>query len=258
MIKKEIRNIIEQKLYSIENEYRVTILLAVESGSRAWGFESLDSDYDVRFIYKHEKEWYLKILPERDVIEIPIENLMDYSGWDLRKSFFLMNKSNPVLYEWMKSPIIYKKNEIFYNLFNDVSEEYFSKVSTIYHYLHMAKKNYKEYLKRDYVKSKKYFYVLRPLLACEWVELKSSPPPMEFETLLNELLRDNIIRNEVDVLLIKKKSGLEMGEIPRIDLFNEYIEEKIDYFENKVKDYDPLNKPPTKKMDEAFRKILEM
>jgi predicted nucleotidyltransferase len=155
----------------------VEILYAVESGSRAWGFESLDSDYDVRFIYKNEVNWYLTVLPRRDVIEIPIEDLMDYSGWDLRKSFFLMNKSNPVLFEWLKSPIVYKKNEKFYEIFAEIAKEYFSPVATIYHYLHMASRNYKEYLKRDLVKTKKYFYVLRPLLACKWVELKNVAPP---------------------------------------------------------------------------------
>ena len=93
MINSKIQQKIQTKLTEIEKEYNVEILYAVESGSRAWGFESLDSDYDVRFIYKNEVNWYLTVLPRRDVIEIPVEDLMDYSGWDLRKSFFLMNKS---------------------------------------------------------------------------------------------------------------------------------------------------------------------
>jgi len=99
--------IIQKKLLQIEKEHSVKILYAVESGSRAWGFESTDSDYDVRFIYANPKNWYLNILPKRDVIEYPINDEFDYSGWDLRKALFLLNKSNPVLFEWLKSPIVY-------------------------------------------------------------------------------------------------------------------------------------------------------
>jgi len=129
------------RLAQIKNEHSVEILYAIESGSRAWGFESQDSDYDVRFIYRHPKNWYLNILPKRDVIEYPIIDLFDYSGWDLRKSLFLMNKSNPVLFEWLASPIVYIKKEKEYSLLKDASEKYFSPISSIYHYLHMAEGN---------------------------------------------------------------------------------------------------------------------
>ena len=104
---------VKERLLEIEKEKQVKILYAVESGSRAWGFESLDSDYDIRFIYAHNKNWYLNILPKKDVIEYPIVNDFDYSGWDLRKTMFLVNKSNPVLFEWLKSPIVYYKDNYF-------------------------------------------------------------------------------------------------------------------------------------------------
>ena len=258
MINLEIREQIQNRLISIEKEFDVEILLAVESGSRAWGFESLDSDYDVRFIYKHPINWYLNILPKRDVIEIPIVDLMDYKGWDLRKAFFLMNKSNPVLYEWLRSPIIYKKNQKFFDIFYQISNEYFSQISTIYHYLHMAKKNYKEYLKKDLVKAKKYFYVLRPLLACMWVENRQSSPPMEFEILVSSFLNENSIKIEINDLLFKKKNGIELGEIPRIDLLNNFIEDKIEYFDQLVLNYDSIKKPNSSKMDIAFETILNL
>ena len=99
MIDERYFQIITKRLAEIEVEHEVEILYAIESGSRAWGFESTDSDYDVRFIYKHKLEWYLNVLPKRDVIEYPIVDILDYSGWDLRKSLFLLNKSNPVLFE---------------------------------------------------------------------------------------------------------------------------------------------------------------
>lgn len=105
----EIRKDIVKKLSHIESEYDVEILFAIESGSRAWGFESIDSDYDVRFVYRHKPSWYFNILPKRDVIELPIVGVDDYSGWDIRKALFLLNKSNPVFFEWLRSPIVYRE-----------------------------------------------------------------------------------------------------------------------------------------------------
>ncbi|WP_016756963.1 nucleotidyltransferase domain-containing protein [Leptospira santarosai] len=258
MILPEIKKKIQDRLAELESEFGVEILLAVESGSRAWGFESTDSDYDVRFIYKHKTEWYLSVLPGRDVIEIPIVDLMDYSGWDLRKSFFLMNKSNPVLFEWLQSPIVYKRNEVFYEIFFEVSKEYFSPIGTVYHYLKMASRNYRDYLKRETVRVKKYFYVLRPLFACSWVEQKLSFPPMEFQTLLDSVLFDSAVRKEIDSLLDKKRNGIELDEENRIDVLNEFIETQIRHFEEVVSGFDPAQKPDSKKMDLEFRKILNL
>ncbi|EMM81500.1 nucleotidyltransferase domain-containing protein [Leptospira interrogans] len=258
MILPEIKKKIQDRLVEIESEFNVEILLAIESGSRAWGFESIDSDYDIRFIYKHKTEWYLSVLPGREVIEIPIVDLMDCSGWDLRKSFFLMNKSNPVLFEWLRSPIVYKKNDTFYEIFFDISKEYFSPIGTVYHYLHMATGNFKEYLKQEHVRVKKYFYVLRPLLACAWVEQKKSSPPMEFQVLLDSVLSDSIVRREIDLLLSKKRSGIELGEGNRIDILNEFIETQIRHFEMVVSGFDPAHKPDPKKMDLGFQKILNL
>jgi predicted nucleotidyltransferase len=147
-----ITDAIAAKLTSIEQEHAVKVLYAVESGSRAWGFESADSDYDVRFIYVHEKNWYLNILPKRDVIEYPITDVFDYSGWDLRKALFLLNKSNPVLFEWLNSPIIYYKDEYFYATLEKLSQDYFSPISSVYHYLHMANRNFRQYLQGEQVK----------------------------------------------------------------------------------------------------------
>ncbi|MCR1795765.1 MULTISPECIES: nucleotidyltransferase domain-containing protein [unclassified Leptospira] len=258
MIIQEIKNKIENKLVQIENEFDVEVLFAIESGSRAWGFESLDSDYDVRFIYKHSQNWYLNVLPKRDVIEMPILDLMDYSGWDLKKSLFLMNKSNPVLFEWLRSPIIYKKNDQFYDLFFALSKQYFSPIGTVYHYLKMAMGNYKGYLKGEKVKVKKYFYVLRPLLACAWVEQMRTSPPMEFETLMNEILRDGVVKDIILELLRKKRSGLELGEENRIEILNQFIEKQIEHFEELVKYFDPAFKPDPMNLDIAFQQILSM
>ena len=100
--------IIQEKLNQLEAEYGVQILLAVESGSRAWGFASPDSDYDVRFIFWHPKDWYLSVFEQRDVIELPVDAVLDISGWDIRKALRLLWKSNAALIEWLNSPIVYR------------------------------------------------------------------------------------------------------------------------------------------------------
>lgn len=221
-----IQQSIEKRLSDIEKEHDVDILLAIESGSRAYGFESIDSDYDVRFIYRHKFEWYINVLPKKDIIEIPD----DYVGWDIRKTLFLMNKSNPCLFEWLHSPIIYRSNKKIHTMLLDAAQHYFSPLSFIYHYLSMASKNYKEYLNRDIVKLKKYFYVLRALLACLWVKDMKTPPPMEFEILMKSGIQDTVIISVINELLLRKKSGNKLGESCKIDVLNEYIEKMITYF----------------------------
>jgi len=255
MEQKIIENI-KIKLNEIEKEHSVKILYSVESGSRAWGFESIDSDYDIRFIYAHDIKWYLNILPKRDVIEYSINDEYDYSGWDLRKAMFLLNKSNPVLFEWLRSPIIYYKDEYFYNVINQLSKEYFLPISSVYHYLHMANGNYRQYLQKDDVNIKKYFYVLRPIMACMWIENFKEPPPMEFKKLLIQITEKELL-NKINELLIKKKSGMEFGIEPKIEIINTFIENKLQHFENMVKTFDPRTKPKQELLEEGFIKILE-
>jgi len=253
---KEKAAIIQKKLPEIETEHNVKILYAVESGSRAWGFESTDSDYDVRFIYAHNKNWYLNILPKRDVIEYPINDEFDYSGWDLRKTLFLMNKSNPVLFEWLKSPIVYFKDQFAYDILVKLSVDYFSPISSIYHYLHMANGNYRQYLLGDKVKIKKYFYVLRPIMACMWIEKYKEAPPMEFEKLLAQV-SDKDLLEKINDLLRRKRSGIEMGDEQKIPIINDFIEQKLTHFGNAVNMFDPKKKPKQDKMEESFVKILD-
>lgn len=158
----QMREKIQTQLHRIEEEEHIKILLAVEAGSRAWGFASPDSDYDVRFIYIRRTEDYLRLNAVRDVIELPIDAVLDINGWDLQKTLRLLYKSNPTLFEWFPSPIVYQETE-FADKFRDLMIHYFSSKKTLYHYISMAEGNYREYLKGDPVRAKKYFYVLRSL-----------------------------------------------------------------------------------------------
>ena len=247
---------VRRKLPDIEKEHKVRILYAVESGSRAWGFESSDSDYDIRFIYAHHKNWYLNVLPKKDVIEYPITDEYDYSGWDLRKTLFLLNKSNPVLFEWLKSPIVYYKDDFFYSVMEELAKPYFSPISSVYHYMHMANGNYRQYLQTDKVKIKKYFYVLRPIMACMWIEAYKEPPPMEFEKLL-EQIQDKELLEIINELLVRKKSGMELGLEPKIPIVNGFVEDKLRHFEETANTFDPRKKPDQRLLEEGFVKIAD-
>lgn len=255
-IESEMRKNIEQKLIQIEKEFDIEIIVAVESGSRAWGFESTDSDYDVRFIYKHKIDWYFQVLPKRDVIELPIHDLDDYSGWDIKKALFLLNKSNPVLIEWINSPIIYKKNEKDFTELQNASLAYFNPISSMYHYLSMAKSNYHDYLRGEFVKSKKYFYALRPILACMWIDTYKETPPIEFE-ILKQQIQDKQLLDTIDNLLIRKKSGIELGEEKRIELINSFIELHITLFEKSVSEYTSNKKTDSDFLDKVLINILK-
>ena len=148
---------IQEKLREIERREECRILLAVESGSRAWGFASPDSDYDVRFIYVRPEKVYLRLDRTRDVIEVPINDELDINGWDIDKTLRLLHKSNPTVFEWFSSPIIYQSSA-FADQFRPIMQKYFSSKAGLWHYLHMAEGNYRDYLRGKMVRAKKYFY----------------------------------------------------------------------------------------------------
>ena len=144
-----------ERLKSLEHSESIKILLAVESGSRAWGFASNDSDWDVRFIYIQQADWYLSIDDKRDSLDYPADDLLDFSGWELRKALRLFRKSNPPLLEWLRSHIIYLEQFSTAERMRSLSAEYFNPWSCLHHYLHMASGNFREHLKGDYVPVKK-------------------------------------------------------------------------------------------------------
>ena len=244
---KGLKEVIIEKLKELERTENIRILHAVESGSRAWGFPSPDSDYDVRFIYVREPEFYLKLEKTRDVIELPINDMLDMNGWDLNKTLRLLYSSNPTLFEWMSSPIVYRQTE-FIDQIRPIIDDYFSCKSGLYHYLHMAGSNYREYLRGDMVRAKKYFYVLRPILACKWILHKHSRPPMLFSDLMNEEMEENL-KSAVERLLDIKMNTPEVKEIPRVEEINDYLDRSLEEIKKEIAlletehqaDWAPLN-----------------
>ena len=217
-----MKSMIQAKLEQIEREQECRILLAVESGSRAWGFDSLDSDYDVRFIYVRPKDRYLQLQPSRDVIENQMDYILDINGWDLDKALRLMYRSNPTLCEWLQSTIIYRNSPQAERM-RAAQRYYCSPKSSVYHYLNMAKANYKSCLYGERVKAKKYLYVLRPLLAAKWILQNKTPPPMRFEELAASQLAPEL-NPVVQYLLEQKRNRFETGVVSRIDTLNSYLD----------------------------------
>ena len=245
------------EIKKIEEEYGVRICLAVESGSRAWGFPSKDSDYDVRFIYVHKKDWYLSIDQKRDVIELPINDLLDINGWEVTKALRLFRKSNPPLMEWLHSGIVYYQAFSLVDHMKTIQNQVFLPQSALYHYLNMAKGNFRDYLRNDEVKIKKYFYVLRPVLACVWIERFNTVPPIAFQTLVEELLEEGQLKREILILLERKISGDELNLEPKVTVINDYLEKEI----IRLEEYTKTVKVPKVEMapilDNLFRTILD-
>jgi len=218
---------IQDELDRIEKKENIKIIFACESGSRAWGFASKNSDYDVRFIYVRKTPWYLSIRNKRDVIEKPISEMLDISGWDIAKALALLGKSNPPLLEWLQSPIVYREAVSIIFKIRELVPEYYSPKSCIYHYLHMAQGNFREYLRRDVVWVKKYFYVLRPVLACLWIKSGYGIVPIEFDILVDRVVKNKKLKKAVKELQAKKKAGNELDKGERIPVISEFLENEI-------------------------------
>lgn len=261
-----VEKLVEMKLKEIEEKEHVRILHAVESGSRAWGFASPDSDYDVRFIYVRRPEDYLRLDSCRDVIEWELDETLDINGWDLQKTLRQYHRSNATLFEWANSPVVYRTTKEWEEIHRRASE-YFSIKSALYHYYGTAKKNFLEYLQGDIVNYKKYFYVIRPVLACKWIEEHACPPPVLFSQLVEAELAESEttaaspettaaeptesesvkketnqksfvthqftlpeIRQSLDYLLEIKKKSPESGSGRRIEVLNHFIESEINHY----------------------------
>jgi predicted nucleotidyltransferase len=259
--KNKQRNIMREEILKeldrLESEKNIRIVYAVESGSRAWGFSSTDSDWDVRFVYVHTYEWYLSVEEKKDNIEIILPNDIDLAGWELRKALLLFRKSNPPLLEWLRSPIVYREALSTANRLKEATVVYFNPKSCLYHYLHMARRNYEAYFTDEIVRVKKYFYVLRPLLACCWIEKNKEMAPIEFDVLMDAEIPAGKLRVEIDALLDRKKTGEELDKENRIKTIDDFIENKLEHYKEYLTGYSFKNTPGYNELNEIFRQTLK-
>ena len=249
-----MQKLIAEKLNEIEKRENIKILHCVESGSRAWGFASPDSDYDVRFIYVRPKEFYLQLDKTRDVIEWQLDDTLDINGWDIKKTLQLLHSSNPTLFEWNSSPIVYKTTKEWENI-GALINKFFVEKAGLYHYLNTAKDNCKIYLNGETVKYKKYFYVLRPLLACKWILAEGTPPPMLFKTLMDKYLEEEL-KPEVLKLLDVKINTPEITTGKPFEKINEYIYRNIKFIEEEIKKLPEKPKKGWEELNKIFVGLL--
>lgn len=256
----QVKTEIMRRVDACEKEHDVRIVYCVESGSRAWGFASPDSDYDVRFIYVRPQDWYLAFNVERkrDVIEYPIVDEIDINGWDLRKALHLFARTNGALLEWLGSPIVYREVGSCAQQLRDLAKSYFNDIALCYHYSHMARGNARDELSAEQVKLKKYFYVIRPLLAIRWVESGKGVPPVLFEELLHAEAPAELIEAVTQLLELKKKTP-ELGTGPRIPLIDNFLKEE---FERHGNNFSGQGRPEqaegklSDRLNEVFRQAI--
>jgi len=248
-----MRERILAELHRIEREERVRVLLAVESGSRAWGFASPDSDYDVRFIYAHEQNWYLSIFEARAVIEQMLPGDLDVCGWELRKALRLFSKCNLALNEWLGSPIVYAAAEGFREQLLELMPNYFNPIAAMHHYRSMAETALQANYADGKIGIKKLFYVLRPLLACRWIEHRQSQPPTALPQLRDNAWVDDDEQRWITQLLIAKADAAEaeLTALPHDKAA--IIQQELERYKNASAFLSAPGKVPTRDLDEILR-----
>lgn len=253
----EMREAIMQRLTEVEDRHGVRVLYAIESGSRAWGFPSPDSDYDVRFLYVHPRDWYLSVNEARDVIEEGVDAMdFDVAGWDLRKTLRLFLKANPALWEWLVSPITYRDEGGVAERLRAIAMESYSLKALAHHYLSIAReKERRTVASKARVKAKKYVYVLRPLLALRWLDENASLPPMAMPEIMSGVTLPKDVRQAILDLVKHKATTPEGAFVDRIPRLDEWMEEA--YEQGRIyADRAPVRKTDRQELDEFFREIV--
>jgi uncharacterized protein len=250
-------SLIARCLDDVEAREGVHVLYACESGSRAWGFESTDSDYDARFLYVRPRDWYLSIDVEhrRDVIEPKLPPPLDISGWDLRKALGLLRRSNPPLLEWLQSPIVYREDVPAITRLRELATAHYSPIACHYHYLRMAEGNRRDYLCGDTVWRKKYLYVMRPLLAVMWIERGYGLVPTEFSALVEQIVGNDELRDAIENLLRAKRAGAELDRGPAIPAISRFIDAELDRLQT-TRPEPPAEHPDIEDLNRYFRDVL--
>ena len=224
-----IRTDIDSRLAAVEAKEGVRLLLTVESGSRAWGFPSPDSDYDVRFIYVRPRDWYLSLTPGRDVIEAPIVDDIDLSGWDISKALALLLKSNAVVSEWIESPIRYRPDDEIVGDLAALADSVIDARSLAFHYASLGRNAADRWLDGDgAVPVKTYFYALRPALAIRWLRREGGRrPPMDLQSLVDAVGLTGGLTDDIAALVAAKRRSNERSNSARIPALDALIRDEL-------------------------------
>jgi predicted nucleotidyltransferase len=212
---------IQALLDRIERQHGVTIPYACESGSRAWGFASPDSDYDIRFIFVRPEKTYLSVLDGNESIDLPLEGELDAGGWDVRKAARLLGKSNGALIEWLHSPVVYRCEPGFRERWQDTARAVFSPRASRDHYHGLAKQMVLGKLDGEQVRAKDYLYALRSILCARWIGDGKGIPPVAFAELVPGAPPE--IRALIPGLLEHKARTAESERMSRLPVLDDFL-----------------------------------
>jgi predicted nucleotidyltransferase len=216
---------IQTALRQLEATHGIRVLYACESGSRAWGFPSPDSDFDVRFIYCHPPDWYLTLDEGPDTLNFPVDDELDLAGWELRKALRLLRASNASGFEWLQSPIVYHEALDFRARLAPLLPAAFNLKAGLHHYLGQLRRGVEDDLAGPDVRLKRLFYALRSALAARWIRERHMLPPMEFAPL--RALLPAALETEVAALLAAKASATEKTTVPRPAALSAFLREEL-------------------------------
>ncbi len=253
---------IDDRLDRVESDHGVRVLWAIESGSRAWGFPSPDSDYDCRFLYLHRVEDYLGLRARRDVIETPLDKVFDVNGWDVRKALALMVKGNATVGEWLRSPIVYRGDAAFRDELLAVADDVVDRAALVRHHVHVARNNLG--LLDSSGAMKKFFYALRPAVTLVWLREheEAAVPPIDLGTLLVEVTAPDDVRAAVANLVATKSRTREMGTAPVPGLLRAFVDAELEAAEASLPGLESAREDPSRerewaRAEEAFLSLLE-
>lgn len=247
-----MENVIINELAACSEANNVRILLAVESGSRAWGLESEDSDYDVRFVYVRPKEDYLRLEDVHEVIDWRMDDELEVVGWDLSKYLRLLRKSNPSTLEWLGFPV-YVEDESFGKV-RELAEECVSPTALAYHYLGMAKGDGRKHLRHETVSAKDCLVVARGILSCVWAIKFRTTPPADFMELCERLTLPET-RKMLSELVEVKKSDRD-ATVALSDAFLGWSDFYLENLGDAIAKIGPSKAVEWSKVDEVFVSML--
>ncbi len=259
MINARIRTEILRRLAACEHEHGIRILMAVESGSRAWGMASANSDFDVRFVYVHSVETYSSPWVEnrRDAIASPTVDQIDCNGWDLRKACRMLDASNPWIVEWLQSQLVYRQYPPFVARALALLPKVYSPSGAAMQYRRMAASMRCQHLIGESVSRSQYLYTLRPLLAARWIEQNMAPPPAAFESLLQAAELHPTLLVEIQALLRVERCAGESGLAEPIGAIDRFIGSELQR-ELRMAKAQPESSPPIREqLDWLFQQTLE-
>ncbi|MFE7508296.1 DNA polymerase beta superfamily protein [Promicromonospora sp. NPDC057488] len=256
----EVVRAIDARLDRVEQEYDVRVLWAIESGSRAWGFPSPDSDYDCRFLYVRRADDYLGLRARRDVIETPLDKVFDVNGWDVRKALGLMVKGNATVGEWLRSPIVYRGDVAVRDELLALAGDTVDRRALMNHYLHVGRSSLGLYASTGV--AKKFLYALRPAVTLRWMRVRdgAATPPMDLSTLVAGSAVPGDVRAAVEELVRHKSATREMGAIVVPEVLPRFVEAELGLAETALAEPRPARESRESAWslaDGAFRRLVD-